>query len=242
MPAPLRRLQGAKEGAKRRAKSTAVSARMAALDEGCGPAGSWPQDCFLKCEFRTETHPGAQNGGSLSINHFETCSYTNWLAIQVRPRSERLIALVLKHKGYEEFLTLHRVRRQWSDRVKDVELPLFPGYVFARMSSHMSGPIVTTSGVIRIVGIGNAPVPVEDSEIEMLQSVARSGLAVAPWSSVQVGQRVRILAGPLRGTEGLVARLKDKWRLVVAVTLLPRSVAVEIDHDWITPICSPAVM
>jgi transcription antitermination factor NusG len=179
---------------------------------------------------------------SLPVNWIETRSYVNWFAIQVRPRSEKLIAQVLKHKGYEEFLPLYRVRRQWSDRVKDVELPLFPGYVFARMSSQTSGPIVTTSGVIRILGNGNAPVPVEDSEIEMLQLVARAGLAVEPWSSVQVGQKVRILAGPLRGTEGLVAKLKNRLRLVVTVTLLQRSVAVEIDHDWITPVCSPVSM
>jgi transcription antitermination factor NusG len=156
-----------------------------------------------------------------------------WFAVQVRPRAEKFVAKLLSFKGYEQFLPLYRARNRWSDRTKDIDLPLFPGYVFSRMDASVRGSILTTPGVIRIVGNGHAPVSVEDSEIRALQKIVVADIVREPWPFVEVGQRVHITAGPLCGLEGLVLRVRNDWRLVVSVSLLQRSVSAEIDRTWI---------
>jgi transcription antitermination factor NusG len=158
----------------------------------------------------------------------------SWFALQVRPRAEKVVASLLQFKGYEEFLPVYRARRRWSDRVKEVEVPLFPGYVFVRFNLLTGPPIVTTPGVIRIVGHGNLPIAIDDEEISTLKILVRSGVAPEPWPFVSVGQRVHIASGPLRGMKGIVTRLTNRCRIVVSVSLLQRSVAAEIDESWVT--------
>lgn len=158
-----------------------------------------------------------------------------WYALYVRPRAERMVAQILQEKGYDLFLPTHRCRRRWADRVKELDMPLFPGYVFCRVTAASSGRIVTTQGVIRIVGIGNAPIPIDDGEIEALRTVVSSSLSVEPWPFLRVGQKVRIEVGPLSGLEGVVVRFASRARLVLSISLLQRSVAVEMDGSWVTP-------
>lgn len=159
-----------------------------------------------------------------------------WFALQVKQRYEQLTATILRNKGYEEFLPLYKCRRRWSDRIKQVDLPLFPGYLFCKLDSANRLPILTTPGVVLIVGIGKIPVPVEESEIAAVRSIVASQLAAQPWPFVRAGQQVRIDAGPLRGVEGVFLNHKNQCRLVVSVTILQRSVAVEVDSDWVTPL------
>jgi transcription antitermination factor NusG len=148
-----------------------------------------------------------------------------------------LAASTLHGKGYEKFLPLYRSRRQWSDRVKEVELPLFPGYLFCRFDlRHTLMPILTTPGVINIVGAGKTPLPVADEEIESIRAILRAGLAVEPWPRLAVGSKVYIERGPLAGIEGIIMNLDKGHRLVVSVSLLQRSVAVEIDRAWARPV------
>lgn len=159
-----------------------------------------------------------------------------WYAVQTKTSREKFVAEILRGKGYEEFVPLYRSRRRWSDRIKEVELPLFPGYVFCKFDAGRRLPILTTPGVLLIVGHGRAPVPVEDTEIEALRAVVRSRLQAQPWPYLQVGQRVRIEGSPLAGMEGILLELKNSCRIVVSVDLLQRSVAVEVDHNWVRPI------
>jgi transcription antitermination factor NusG len=156
-----------------------------------------------------------------------------WFALHVRARSEQTIAGLLRSKGYEEFLPLYNCKRQWSDRIKHVQLPLFPGYVFCRLDLQNRLPILVTPGVLQIVGLGRSPMPIEEEEITSLQKIVASGIHAGPWPFMKVGQRIRIIRGALEGVEGLLSALKGTRRLVVSVTLLQRSVAVEIDEDWI---------
>jgi transcription antitermination factor NusG len=143
----------------------------------------------------------------------------------------------LRGKGYEEFLPLYRSRRRWSDRIKELDLPLFPGYLFCRFDvSDRLMPILTTPGVIGIVGAGKTPVPVDDEEIEAIRALLRSGLVVQPWPFLRVGSKVYIEGGPLAGVEGIISNTDKVYRLVVSVSLLQRSVAVEIDREWARPI------
>jgi len=163
-----------------------------------------------------------------------------WYAVRVRSNREWTVAAAARGKGIEEFVPRYRVRRQWSDRVREVELPLFAGYVFCRLDVRQRLPVLTIPGVVGFVGTREGPLPVEEEEIAALQRVASSGAPAAPWPYLQVGQRVRITRGPLRGLEGLLAVVKSDYRLVVSVTLLQRSVAVEVDRDAIVPIGHPA--
>lgn len=160
-----------------------------------------------------------------------------WYAIHVQSKFERVASRILHDKGYEEFLPLYRAKHQWSDRVKEVDLPLFPGYFFCRIDiTERLLPIVTTPGVVRIVSAGNTPVPVSDCEIEAIQAVLLSGLPAMPWPSLNPGSRIWIEHGPLAGVEGTVLDINKKCRLIVSVGLLQRAVAVEIDREWVRPL------
>ena len=159
-----------------------------------------------------------------------------WYALQVRPRFEKVIASTLLNKGYEGFLPLYRHRSRWSDRMKEVELPLFSGYLFCRFDINKRLPILVTPGVMHVVGIGKTPQPVEEDEIAALQSLVFSGLQAEPRSYLNIGERVRIEIGPLSGVEGVLVALKGSTRLVLSVSLLQRSVSVEIDESWVVPL------
>jgi transcription antitermination factor NusG len=97
-------------------------------------------------------------------------------------------------------------------------------------------PLLTTPGVISIVGVGKTPLSIADNEIEAVRAILRSGLATQPWPFLAVGSGVYIEAGPLAGLEGIVSNTDKVCRLIVSVSLLQRSVAVEIDRDWARPI------
>jgi len=157
-----------------------------------------------------------------------------WFAVQVRTGREHFSAEHLRWRGYEVFLPCYLQRRRWSDRVKEVNRALFAGYLFCRLHADAVGRIVTTPGVIRIVGSRNDPIPVPLQEIEAIQRMVETRLMIEPWPFLHAGQRVRVEAGPLRGTQGVVLRVKDRQRLIVSIPLLQRSVAVEIDPDWVS--------
>ena len=159
-----------------------------------------------------------------------------WYALQVRPRFEKAIASALLNKGYEGFLPLYRCKRRWSDRIKELQVPFFSGYLFCRLDINKRLPVLTTPGVTKIVGIGKEPHPVEETEIDALQATVISGLQVEPRSYLNVGQKVRIERGPLSGIEGILTSLKGFHRLVVSVHLLQRSISVDIDESWAMPV------
>jgi transcription antitermination factor NusG len=159
-----------------------------------------------------------------------------WYAIRVRSKFEQAVSASLSGKGYDQYLPLYRSRRTWSDRAKDLDLPLFPGYLFCRFDVQVRLPILTTIGVISIVGTGRIPVAISDQEIDAIQTVIGSGLHLQPWPQLAVGSRVVIEQGPLKGLEGVALDVKKKFRLFVSVPLLQRSVSVEIDREWVRPI------
>jgi transcription antitermination factor NusG len=148
---------------------------------------------------------------------------------------ERSVALAVRCKGYEALLPLYRAEHKWSDRMKLIELPLLPGYIFCRLEAENRLPLLTIPGVVHFVGVGNTPVPVADSEIDALQAAIKSELKVEPWPFVEVGQRVQVESGPLGGIEGYLVNAAQRHRIVVNLSALRRSVAVEIDHRWLGP-------
>ena len=164
----------------------------------------------------------------------------SWYALQVRPRFEKHVQTHLEEKGYEVFYPTFTSTRQWSDRVKSLSFPLFPGYVFCRFNVHARLPILITPGVNQVVGVGKTPVTVDEAELQAIRRVMESGVAAQPWPFLKVGETVRIENGPLEGLTGIVTRIKNSFRLVVSVSLLMRSVSVELDSHWIKPVSLPA--
>jgi transcription antitermination factor NusG len=166
-----------------------------------------------------------------------------WFAILARTSREKTASLLLENAGYECFLPISKYMRRWSDRMKEIEVPLFPGYFFCRMNPYNRLPVLITPGVIQIVGVGKTPIPVEEEEIAAIQRVGKSGLSTMPWPYLEVGHMVRIEEGPLHGFSGIVLKIKSGFKLVLSVSLLQRSVAVEIDRRWIssTEVTRPAV-
>jgi transcription antitermination factor NusG len=159
-----------------------------------------------------------------------------WFALQVWSRREGLVANQLRGQGYECFLPLSKSVRRWSDRMKEVELPLFPGYLFCRFDLHNRGPLLMTPGIRQIVGVGRTPMSVEESEVEAIRQALASGLPSQPWPFLQIGERVRVSHGSLKNLEGILVNFKGSNRVVLSVTLLQRSVAMEVDLSWVTPL------
>jgi transcription antitermination factor NusG len=163
----------------------------------------------------------------------------NWFALQVRSRWEGTTAGLLRGKGLETLLPTYATMRKWSDRFKVVESPLFPGYVFCRFDVHNRLPVLITPGVISVVGRGKTPIAVDDTEIFSIQAAIVSGIHIEPWPYVQIGERVRLKDDVLDGMEGILASFKGSHRVIISVSLLRRSVALEIDRSRITPLGSP---
>ena len=159
-----------------------------------------------------------------------------WFALRVRPRTERVVAQALASKGYEDFLPLHTERRRWSDRVKVVEVPLFAGYVFCRFDVQARLPILTIPGVIQVVSVAKVPQPIPDEEMASLRAVVASGLEVQAWPYLHIDKPVRVIAGPLAGASGTLVSVKSRDRLVVSVSLLQRSVSVEVPEPSVWPV------
>ncbi len=164
----------------------------------------------------------------------------SWFALCVKPRHEKTAAGALRFKGYEQFSPCYRSKHRWSDRIKEVELPLFSGYVFCRFDGNHRLGVLTTPGVLRIIGTGRGPIPIPDAEIEVLKTVVQSGLPAEPWPFLELGCQIGIEEGPLRGVRGTLLEIKGRERLVLSVTILRRSIAVEVDRQWVTPLAQDA--
>jgi transcription antitermination factor NusG len=154
-----------------------------------------------------------------------------WFALQVVPRHEKSVDKMLEYRGCNHFLPTHRVRRRWSDRVSVVEEPLFHGYVFCRSQSNLMEIIRGSPGIIRIVAFGGRPHPVPDKEIEALQQIVGGKREYSAFPYLNVGQKVRVISGPLTGISGTIMQFKNHDRLVISLDVIMKSVSVEIDQS-----------
>lgn len=158
-------------------------------------------------------------------------SQANWYAIYTRSRHELYVKRQLDHKGISNLLPLYAKVSQWKDRKKEIQLPLFPGYLFVQIPLLDRMAVLTTFGVVYIVGDGSAPLPVPEENIDSIQAFLTQGVKCDPHPYLNVGNRVRITEGPLSGIEGILIRKKKRTLLVVSVDLIQRSVSVEIE-SW----------
>lgn len=162
-----------------------------------------------------------------------------WYALYTRYQHEKVVADLLARKGFETFLPLYTAVHRWKDRVKTLTLPLYPSYVFLRGGLEPRLAILTTPGVIGIVGFAGRPGVIPQTEIEAVRRVIDSSLKAEPHPFLKCGERVRVVGGPLGGIEGILVRKKSFYRLVLSVELLQKSIAVEIDAWMIEPVGQP---
>jgi transcription termination/antitermination protein NusG len=162
-----------------------------------------------------------------------------WYAVQVRPHREFSAATILFGKDVESFVPRYKSIRKWSDRRVTLELPLFPGYIFCRFNVNRQMPVITTAGVMRIVGRKTGPVAIEAEEIEAIKKVENCGCEVLPHPFLESGDKVRIEEGPLAGLIGIVQRYKNQW-LILSLALVERSISVQLGNaavTYISPTC-----
>jgi len=198
---------------------------------GTGKGGSlpeWPnaKRMTYRNTLYPTTYPDVSSGQQLD----------GWYALHVRAKAEKAVARGIREKGYEDFLPLYRSARRWSDRVTRVDEPLFPGYVFCRAEPTQRPLIVTTPGIIRIVSFGERPAIIPNREIDAITRALTCSIGAEPWPFLCQGQRARIRSGPLIGIEGIVVRTNTRYRLVLSVEALCRSMAIEVEADNVAPL------
>jgi transcription termination/antitermination protein NusG len=167
-------------------------------------------------------------------------SSRNWFAAYTNSHHEKRVAEHLAKRQIESFLPLYSAQRRWRNGCKVIlDLPLFPGYVFARIDRRERVRVLEVPGVLSLVGFGREPAPLPDHEIEAL----RSGLGlrkIEPHPYLVIGKRVRIKAGALAGMEGVLVRKKNNFRVVLTLDMIMQSVAVEVDADDVEPATASA--
>ncbi len=172
----------------------------------------------------------------MQMKSAEPAQETPWFGVRVRSRSEQLAAAGLAGRGYQPLLPVYTVERRWSDRIRKVDVPLFPGYLFCRFDPRRKLAVLTAPGVLQVVGIGNVPAPIAEEEIDAIRAVVASGIPAQPWPFTREGERVALVSGPLRGVKGIVQKVKSNRQLILSITLLQRAVSVDVAASWVEPV------
>ena len=159
----------------------------------------------------------------------------HWYATYVCSRHEKHVVSQLQERNVDCFLPIYRSVRRWKDRRKELELALFPGYVFVHMDLKDRLRVLQLPSVVRFVSFNGHPAPLPDSEIESLSNGLASGIRAEPHPYLKVGQRVRVRSGPMAGAQGILVRRRDRFRLILSIDLIMRSVAVEVDEADVEP-------
>jgi transcription termination/antitermination protein NusG len=165
-------------------------------------------------------------------------SIPRWFAVYTRSHHEKTSADQMVRRSIEHFLPTYEAVRRWKDRQKRSSLPLFPGYVFVRISPDQRRSVLVVPGVVRFVGFGDQPAPMGDDEIERLRRILTQGAPAEPHPYLAVGRSVRIFRGVLAGLEGVLVRKKGRLRLLVTIELIRQSATMEVDAADVEPVPS----
>lgn len=159
-----------------------------------------------------------------------------WFAAYTRSRHEKRVARHLQDREIEHFLPMYRTQHRWKDGTRAmVELPLFPGYLFVRVQRSERVSVLEVPGVVSMVGNASHLASLPDFEVEALRQ-GLDPLRTEPHPFLTMGQRVRIKTGALAGIEGIVVRKKGGYRVVLTLSLLMQSIAIEVDGDDVEPV------
>jgi transcription antitermination factor NusG len=163
---------------------------------------------------------------------------TRWYAAYTNANHEKRVAEQLAQKSIEHFLPLYASPRRWKDRTVNLQLPLFPGYVFLQLALRDRLQVLQIPSVVRIVGFGGMPAALSAEEVESLRRAQARGIHLEPHPFLSAGRRVRITAGPLAGQVGILKRWKGHLRVLLSIELIQRSVLVDIDVSAVEPVAA----
>jgi transcription antitermination factor NusG len=169
----------------------------------------------------------------------ETDSFKDWFVLYTRPQYEKKISREISRLNYENYLPVRMTARQWSDRIKRIEEPLFPNYLFVRMTGTDKRQILSTEGAVRIVSFEGKPVAIKDSEILKIRKLETSGKMILAEGPGCKGDKVRVIRGILTGYEGELLRCNKSSRLLVRLSALNSGISVEISARDVEFIASP---
>jgi len=173
----------------------------------------------------------------LTINDPNTKISKSWYALYVKSRHEKCVHSELQQKGIESSLPLTIVTRQWSDRRKKVEVPLFRGYVFVKIDiKNEKFPVLTTTGVVKFVTFNNVTVSIPEDQMYWLQQMINLDLLLSQEQDYPIGTEIDVMFGPLKGLRGRVKQKNSKTKLIVWFDAIMQGVSVEIDPTWLTPV------
>ena len=200
--------------------------------------------------FVEHLHP-SEDGEALRISVFEDAhsdsplariasgisTVAPWFAVYTTCRHEKRIAEHLRQREIEHYLPLYRTERKWRDGSRvNLELPLFPSYLFVRIRRAERGSVLSVPGVLAVVGgTGGEPAPLPDTAIEVLRSGTKEH-RLEPHPLLRVGQSARIRSGAFAGMEGIVVRKKSGFRVVLTLEQIMQSIAVELNEDDVEPL------
>ncbi len=165
-----------------------------------------------------------------------------WYAVYTRSRHEKVIAQQLIGKGVEHFLPLFESVHRWKDRRTRVSVPLFPGYLFVRIRMTDRRAVISVPGVVGFVGNSAGPLAIAGCEIEALRLCLAQQARLQPCPYLAIGRKGRVTSGPLADMEGILVRRKGGTRLVLSITLIHRSVEVEVGAEDVVPLAPCPLM
>jgi transcription antitermination factor NusG len=154
-----------------------------------------------------------------------------WYAVYTHARHEKKVAQQLLERGIEHFLPVYRSTRLWKDRRKELNLVLFPGYVFTRIDMGEKLRVLQLPGVVHFVSFNGQPMALAGDDLEALRNALHQGLRAEHHPYLTEGRRVKVVRGPLAGARGVLQRFKTNCRIVISIDAIMRSVSVEIDES-----------
>ena len=161
-----------------------------------------------------------------------------WYALYTRSRFEKKLLGELSDRSIEVFLPMREVLSRWKDRKKRIWIPLFPGYIFVNQVNTPENRyrVLNVPGAVRFVGFEGRADPIPDEQIQAVRRFLESAIAMDPYPYMKVGSRVEIIAGPLKGIQGILVKKRGRFRFVLQVDLIRQAVSVEIDASDVRPI------
>ena len=159
-----------------------------------------------------------------------------WYALHTKSRHEKFVEVELRKKGIKTFLPLRKVKRHWSDRLKEIEEPLFSGYLFVQTPLRNRLEVLKTRGSVRLLGFNSLPTPVSEKDLKAVRHFIEQEIAIDPYPYLAEGNRVYTRSGRFKGVEGFIVRKDKQMRLVISLDLLMQSISVKLDEALVEKI------
>jgi transcription antitermination factor NusG len=160
----------------------------------------------------------------------------SWHAVYTHARHEKKVAQQLAERGVDHFLPIYHSIRRWKDRRKELDLVLFPGYVFVKLLQAERLRVLQLPGVVRFVSFNGQPAALQACDLEALRNGLLQGIRAEHHPYLTVGRRVKVVHGPLAGAQGILLRTKPNCRIVISIDAIMRAVSVEIDEEDVLPL------